>query len=160
MNSSYLDFLKYCLCDSLSHPVVRDIDWMQMMEWAEQQTIVGIIYGGIQRAGKALSMPFEALMEWVGYAQQIEMQNRLMNRKCMEVVREYQEAGYDCMVLKGQGNAQMYPNPMMRMPGDIDVWIYGAKSPTARLTTSTHINICVTCSVASRIQPRISWLAS
>jgi len=123
VNSSYLDFLKYCLCDSLSHPVVRDIDWMQMMEWAEQQTIVGIIYGGIQRAGKALSMPFEALMEWVGYAQQIEMQNRLMNRKCMEVVREYQEAGFDCMVLKGQGNALMYPNPLMRMSGDIDIWL-------------------------------------
>jgi len=55
----------------------QDIDWMRMMDWAEQQAIVGIIYGGIQRAGKALGMPFDALMEWVGYAQQIEMQNRL-----------------------------------------------------------------------------------
>ena len=28
---------------------------------------------------------------------------------------------------------------------------------TARPTTSTHTSICVMCSVASRIQPRISW---
>ena len=130
VKNPYFFFLQYCLSDTAQLPVsAQNIEWMQMMEWAEQQTIVGIIYGGIQRTGKALSMPFDALMEWVGYAQQIEMQNRLLNRKCVEVVREYQEAGYDCMVLKGQGNAQMYPNPLMRMSGDIDVWIYGAKEP-------------------------------
>ena len=28
-----------------------------------------------------------------------------------------------CCVLKGQGNALMYPNPYSRTPGDIDVWI-------------------------------------
>ena len=128
--NEYIKFLQYCLDESKSLPEsARSIEWMQMMDWAEQQAIVGIIYGGIQRAGKALGMPFDALMEWVGYAQQIEMQNRLLNRKCVDVVRGYQEAGYDCMVLKGQGNALMYPNPMMRMSGDIDVWIYGSKDP-------------------------------
>ena len=28
-----------------------------------------------------------------------------------------------CCILKGQGNALMYPNPYSRTPGDIDVWI-------------------------------------
>ena len=31
--------------------------------------------------------------------------------------------GMRCWVLKGQGNALMYPNPYSRTPGDIDVWI-------------------------------------
>ena len=31
--------------------------------------------------------------------------------------------GMRCCVLKGQGNALMYPNPYSRTPGDIDVWI-------------------------------------
>ena len=31
--------------------------------------------------------------------------------------------GLRCCVLKGQGNALMYPNPYSRTPGDVDVWI-------------------------------------
>lgn len=93
MNSGYLDFLKYCLCDSLSLPGVRDIDWMEMMDWAERQAIVCIIYGGMQRAGKTLGMPFDALMEWVGYAQQIETQNRIVNKRCVELTRKRPNLG-------------------------------------------------------------------
>ena len=33
------------------------------------------------------------------------------------------EDGFRCCILKGQGNALMYPNPYSRTPGDIDVWI-------------------------------------
>ncbi|RGX92165.1 hypothetical protein DXA63_11715 [Segatella copri] len=33
------------------------------------------------------------------------------------------EDGMRCCILKGQGNALMYPNPYSRTPGDIDVWI-------------------------------------
>ncbi len=33
------------------------------------------------------------------------------------------EDGFRCCILKGQGNALMYPNPYSRIPGDIDVWI-------------------------------------
>ncbi len=76
----FIHFLQYCLDERLALPAsAKSFDWMQLMDWAERQAIVGIIYRGIQRAGKVLGMPFDALMEWVGYAQQIEMQNRLMN---------------------------------------------------------------------------------
>ena len=31
--------------------------------------------------------------------------------------------GFRCCILKGQGLALHYPNPYMRTPGDIDVWV-------------------------------------
>ena len=71
----YFAFLRYSLNVGTPLPEsARHIDWMQMLEWAEQQAIVGIIYGGItdvrsQREdgrGSALQIPFDALMEWVG----------------------------------------------------------------------------------------------
>ena len=62
-NHPYLEFLQFCLDESHTLPEsAKSIDWMQLMDWAEQQAVVGIIYGGIQRAGKVLGMPFDALM--------------------------------------------------------------------------------------------------
>ena len=37
------------------------------------------------------------------------------------------EDGMRCCVLKGQGNALMYPNPYSRTPGDIDVWVNASR---------------------------------
>ena len=68
-----LEFLRYCLDDTLPLPESSSkINWMRMMDWAEGQSIVGVIYGGIQKAGKALNIPFDDLMEWIDYAQDIE----------------------------------------------------------------------------------------
>ena len=96
-----------------------------MMDWAEEQAIVGVIFGGIQKAGTALNIPFDDFMEWIGYAQDIENQNKLVNKQCVEVVSAFQKDGFETCILKGQGNAMMYPNPQLRMPGDIDVWVLG-----------------------------------
>lgn len=75
------------------------------------------------KGGKALSIPFDSLMEWIGYAQQIELQNRKLNKKCVEVISEYEKDGYKSLLLKGQGNAMMYPSTLCRTPGDIDILI-------------------------------------
>ena len=125
--NSYIEFLQYCLNDCRDLPESsKSIDWKRLMTWAEKQTIVGVVFQGVQKAGKNISMPFDTLMEWVGYAQQIEMQNRLMNQRCVEVLKEYQSVGLDTMILKGQGNATMYPNPLARTSGDIDLWVKNA----------------------------------
>lgn len=124
MRNEKIEFLQFCLNESRSMPdYVKDVDWMEMMSWAEQQAIVGIIYMGIQKAGKTLNVPFEDLMEWIGYASQIETQNRLLNDRCVKVVKMFEDAGFKCCILKGQGNAMMYPNPLWRTPGDIDIYV-------------------------------------
>ena len=121
---NYLQFLRFCLDDGLPLPAsVKDIDWVMLMDWAKKQAIAGVIFGGILRAGKTLNIPFKSLMEWTGYALQVEHQNKLLNKCCVEVVKEYQSAGFKCVILKGQGNALMYPNPLLRNCGDIDLLV-------------------------------------
>ena len=76
----YLEFLRYCLDDTLSIPESSsEINWMEMMDWAEQQAIVGVIYSGItdvrgqREDGRSkLQIPFDDLMEWIGYMHDIE----------------------------------------------------------------------------------------
>ena len=130
---NYRDFLQFCLGDSRNIAVsVNDIDWREMLVWAEQQAIVGIIFQGIQRAGQSLDIPTEILFRWIGRGQQIEMQNRLLNKKCVEVTTQMTIAGLESCVLKGQANAQMYPHPLSRTAGDIDLLVLGNREEVTR----------------------------
>ena len=114
------------------------MDWKGMMIWAEQQAIVGVIYQGIQRAGKSLKIPFDILMEWVGYAQQIEMRNHQLNKKICELHTQYEYDGFRNCILKGQGVALYYTNPLLRTPGDIDIWLEGGRDKVMGYVTEKY----------------------
>ena len=125
------DFLKYCLDrkDNMSN-VVADIDWQQLYSFASKQAILGLCFDGIERLGKEYPEELklnpigrELLMTWMGKAQQIRRQNMKVNRVAAKLYSKFREDGMRCCILKGQGNALMYPNPYSRTPGDIDVWI-------------------------------------
>ena len=130
---SCIEFLKFCLDDKRVVPVnVNSIDWRKMLVWAEQQAIVGVIFQGIQRGGKSLEIPTEILFRWIGRVQQIEMQNRLLNKRCVEIASEIATVGLESCVLKGQANAQMYPHPLSRTAGDIDLLVLGNREEVTR----------------------------
>ena len=122
----YLSFLRYCLDSNSNNLVLEDvksIDWQTMLSWAERQAIVGVIFNGIQKADKSLKIPTEVLFKWIGYANLIEGNNRLLNKRCVELTEFLGQYGFDSCILKGQGNALMYPNPLWRASGDIDVYV-------------------------------------
>ena len=121
----YIDFLQYCLDDHKELPVsANTIDWNYFLVWAEQQSIAGIILEGIQKTDKeALNIPLGVLMKWIGYVNQIENRNRQLNIRCAEIVDHFKAKGFESCILKGQGNALLYPNPYSRTPGDIDLWL-------------------------------------
>lgn len=45
-------------------------------------------------------------------------------------------AGFPCCILKGQGNAVMYPDPTARIPGDVDVWVDASREEIRALASS------------------------
>ena len=125
------DFLKYCLGgkDNMSN-VVAYIDWQQLYSFASKQAILGLCFDGIERLGKEYPEELkqnpigrELLMTWMGKAQQIRRQNMKVNAVAGKLYSKFREDGLRCCILKGQGNALMYPNPYSRTPGDIDVWV-------------------------------------
>ena len=129
------DFLKYCLGrkDNMSD-VVADIDWQQLYSFASKQAILGLCFDGIERQGKEYPEELkqnpigrELLMTWMGKAQQICRQNMKVNAVAGKLFSMLREDGFRCCILKGQGNALMYPNPYSRTPGDIDVWVNASR---------------------------------
>lgn len=122
MISSYLLFLRYCINDN-DDPSHIDIDWSKMMVWAESQALIGVVFQGIERVGPLIKIPFEPLMEWIGQANYVKIRNKVVNNCCVKLAEQLVSDGFDYCILKGQGNALWYPSPLLRSPGDIDVWV-------------------------------------
>ena len=129
--TAFFAFLKYCLGykGNMSR-MVGGMDWQELYSFASRQTILGLCFDGIERLGKEYPEELklnpigrELLMTWMGKAQQIRRQNMKVNTVAGKLFSMLREDGFRCCILKGQGNALMYPNPYSRTPGDIDVWI-------------------------------------
>ena len=127
----FFTFLKYCLgYKGNMSSVVAGMDWQMQYSFASKQALLGLCFEGIERLGeeypeelKRNPIGRELLMTWMGKAQQIRRQNMKVNAVASKLFSMLREDGMRCCVLKGQGNALMYPNPYSRTPGDIDVWI-------------------------------------
>ena len=129
--TAFFAFLKYCLGykGDMSR-VVAGMDWQELYSFASKQALLGLCFEGIERLGKEYPEELrlnpigrELLMTWMGKAQQIRRQNMKVNAVASKLFSMLRKDGMRCCVLKGQGNALMYPNPYSRTPGDIDVWI-------------------------------------
>ena len=124
-------FLRCCLgCKVNMSRVIAGMDWQELYSFASKQALLGLCFEGIERLGmeypeelKQNPIGRELLMTWMGKAQQIRRQNMKVNTVASKLFSMLKEDGMRCCVLKGQGNALMYPNPYSRTPGDIDVWI-------------------------------------
>ena len=123
--------LQFCLGykENISNVVAR-MDWQELYSFASKQALLGLCFEGIERLGKEYPEELkqnpigrELLMTWMGKAQQIRRQNMKVNAVAGKLFSMLREDGMRCCILKGQGNALMYPNPYSRTPGDIDVWI-------------------------------------
>ena len=128
-------FLKYCLGKKVDiSKVVAKLDWRQLYTFASNQAILGFCFDGINRLGqeypdelKRNPIGRELLMTWMGKAQQIHRQNMKVNMVASKLYSIFREDGLRCCILKGQGNALMYPNAYSRNPGDIDVWVNASR---------------------------------
>ena len=135
-------FLKYCLGNKVDMSmVVTNLDWRQLYIFASNQAILGFCFNGINRLGqeypdelKRNPIGRELLMTWMGAAQQIRRQNMKVNVVAGKLYSILREDGLRCCILKGQGNALMYPNVYSRNPGDIDVWVNASREQITEYT--------------------------
>ena len=141
-------FLKYCLGNKVvMNNVVVDINWQQLYTFASKQSLLGFCFDGIERLTKEFSeelkqnpMGRDLLMTWMGAAQQIRRQNMKVNAVAGKLFAMLREDGLRCCILKGQGNALMYPNPYSRTPGDIDVWVNASREDITEYA-KRHFNL-------------------
>ena len=98
-------------------------DWDACYHFAKRQTLVGVLFDGIQRLPKELAPARPLLLRWLSDSESIRRRNMRMDRASAYIYNKVCAAGFRCCILKGQGNALLYPHPSSRTPGDVDVWV-------------------------------------
>lgn len=102
-----------------------DAEWICLFQVAQKQAIAGVLIAGIDKLPIEQHPPQNLLLQWIGLTVQVEQGNHLLNQRCIELQKLFSDAGFRTCILKGQGNALMYPNPLKRQSGDIDIWVDG-----------------------------------
>ena len=105
-------------------PDLSDVDWEELYTFSKQQAITGVMFDLVQRlGGKEAGVPRKLMMKWFMQSDVIQKRNDNVNRYSVQTVQMLEQKGFRCLLLKGQGNAVMYPNPLARLSGDIDLLI-------------------------------------
>ena len=125
----FFDFLRFCIGSTKEIPgSLKEVDWKELYAIAKKQCLVGVLFDGIQRLPKELAPEQKLLMQWMVMAEMIRKQNIRLFQDSVKVCQNFENEGFANCILKGQGNALLYPDPYMRTPGDIDIYLSGGRT--------------------------------
>ena len=100
--------------------------WERVFILARKQTVEGIVYDGIMRLPERYFPPKGLLLKWVVMIDSMEERNRRMNKSVCEIYEFFTKNDIMAFLMKGQGVAACYNNPLHRVCGDID-WCFPDK---------------------------------
>lgn len=124
----FFDFLRFCIGSAKEIPdSLKEVDWKEIYAIAKKQALLGVLFYGIQRLPKELAPEQKLLMQWMVMAEQIRKQNIRLFLDSVKVCKNFENKGFANCIFKGQGNALLYPDPYMRTPGDIDIYLAGGR---------------------------------
>lgn len=124
----FFDFLRFCIGSAKEIPdSLKEADWKELYCIAQKQALLGVLFYGIRRLPKELAPEQKLLMQWMVMAEMIRKQNIRLFQDSVKVCKNFENKGFANCILKGQGNALLYPDPYMRTPGDIDIYLSGGR---------------------------------
>lgn len=133
INEIFFALVRFSIGSEQVFPYLLDGEqWNAVFDIAKRQTLVGILLAGIEQLPKEQRPPKELLMQWVLLTERIKNANRKLNIVAAKVAKNFKEAGFDSVLLKGQAVALYYPSPQLRTPGDIDIWLNGSRRDIIR----------------------------
>lgn len=139
----FFQLLRLTIGSSTDIPLIQKEEWKSIYEIAQKQSLMGVIFDGIQKmsdstkaAGDSMEMDINLLMNWMGICRQIEKRNHQLDEAVGKVTAWFEKKGFRSCILKGQGNALMYPCQGHRTAGDIDIWVSGKPSEVIQFVHS------------------------
>lgn len=97
------------------------VSWEEIDNLAAEQGVVSLVYDGAVKAGAAV--PQELLRKWKDKMFRGAVKNELLLHAQKQLTDWLAEAGIPVVILKGSSVARYYPQPELRVLGDIDLLV-------------------------------------
>ena len=98
-------------------------DWRKILLLAERQTILGLIATVIPDLDPEMKPDSVSMIRLQKKVMKIYHSHAILNRKVAETATLLDSHGIRSFLLKGQGTALNYPDPLSRQCGDIDLYV-------------------------------------
>ncbi len=119
-------------------------DWQKAYKLAEKQALMGLLFSAIEilnEKDKTAMPPMSLFYQWTGLVLNTETQNKRLNEAAEHLTRIFKNGELRCCVLKGQGIARLYPQPLRRQPGDIDLWVEGGRERVLKFLKDSYFGL-------------------
>lgn len=122
-------------------------DWCNLHDFAVRQCIVGLLYNIVADLPENQRPSKELLLRWFYESEAVAAISKKMDDVAAYLTQVFADSGCRSVVLKGQANASLYPNPLFRQSGDIDIWVEGGKKSILEILS--QLNIIGNCKIGS-----------
>lgn len=109
-------------------------EYKAIMEMAKKQAVEGLIIESM--INNHVKLQKKCVISMMKMKNAIAAENRRLNKRAIEIGNIFEKAGFRYAIVKGQGNALLYPNQMSRVPGDIDIWVEGKRKEISHFVKS------------------------
>lgn len=144
MNNALLEIVRIIVGEQKTSIAPSYICLKYIYNEAVKQAIDGVVMDGVislMSVQDVTSALRTFKLRWIANSLKLEQRNDLVNLRIRQLVNIFSDGGYRSCVLKGQGVAQLYPNPKRRRCGDIDLWVEGNRNDIIKFVRSKGVRI-------------------
>lgn len=104
-----------------SPDIPEKVNWETLHRIAKEQAVISYMYDGARAAQAAV--PARILEQWKQVLLRGVAKNERLLKAQDDLIAWFSQAGIPCVILKGSSVAQYYPQPDLRILGDIDILV-------------------------------------
>ena len=138
IENKFFQLLRLSIGSSSIVPRIQSAEWIEIYDMAARQSLLGVAFDGVEKIGETAGINSSLLLKWLGQCRMIEKRNHVLNDAVIHISAYVKKNGFESCILKGQGNALMYPHPLHRSPGDIDIWVSGSPAEVIRFVRTVE----------------------
>lgn len=168
MENKFFGLLQFAIGESKSFQLnVSDEEWESFFETSKKQSLQGVLFQAIMKLPVEQQPPRSLKLKWITRVNKISMLSQNANKVAVKLSDGFLRKGVKNCILKGQGNAVMYPWPEMRVCGDIDIWLHESPTKIVRKVKKRrpsakacyhHIDFCSVDGIPIEIHYRPSFM--
>ena len=101
----FFELLRFSLGEEVNISNINKTDWVALHQRAKQHSLLGVVFGGIERLPQDMYPSREILLKWYSESDAIKRQNAHVNNAVVSLSKLYAKQEFRVCILKGQGNA-------------------------------------------------------